>query len=51
MKLFFVKEKVTESLISVEHAPTTSILADPLTKDLSICVFQEHVIRMRLLRA
>ena len=29
---FFVKEKVTESLISVEHTPTTSMLADPLAK-------------------
>ena len=43
MKFFFVKEKVVESLFSVEHMPTTSMLADPLTKDLPICVFQEHV--------
>ena len=35
VKFFFVKEKVAESLISVEHMP--------------ICVFQEHVTRMRLL--
>ena len=32
MKFFFVKEKATESLILVEHTPTTSMLADPLTK-------------------
>ena len=51
VKLFFVKEKVVESLISVEHTPMTSMLADPLTKDLSICVFQEHVTRMGLLGA
>ena len=51
VKLFFVKEKVAESLISVEHTPTTIILADPLTKGLPICVFQEHVTRMRLLGA
>ena len=43
MKFFFVKEKVAESLISVEHTPTTSMLADPLTKDLPICVLQEHI--------
>ena len=31
VKFFFVKEKVTESLISVEHMPTTSMLVNPLT--------------------
>ena len=50
-KFFFGKEKVAESLISVEHMPITSILADPLTKCLPICVFQEHVTCMRLLGA
>ena len=49
VKLLFVKEKVAQSLISVEHTPTTSMLADPLTKGLPICVFQEHVTRMGLL--
>ena len=49
VKFFFVKEKVVESLIPVEHTPTTSMLADPLTKGLPICVFQEHVTRMGLL--
>ena len=48
---FFVKEKVAKSLISVEHMPTTSMLADPLTKNLHICVFQEYVSRMGLLGA
>ena len=51
VKFFFVKEKVAESLISVEHMPTTSMLVDPLTKNLPICVFQEHVTRMGLLGA
>ena len=51
VKLFFVKEKVAKSLISVEHMPITSMLADPLTKGLPICVFQEHVTRMGLLGA
>ena len=49
-KFFFVKEKVAESLISVEHI-TTSMLANPLTKGLPICVFQEHVTCMGLLGA
>ena len=42
IKFFFVKKKVAESLISIEHIPTTSILANLLTKGLPICVFQEH---------
>ena len=51
VKFFFVKEKVAKSLIIVEHTPTTSMLVDPLTKGLPICVFQEHVTRMGLLGA
>ena len=51
VKFFFVKEKVVESLISVEHTPMNSMFADPLTKGLPICVFQEQVTRMGLLGA
>ena len=51
VKFFFVKEKVVESLISVEHTPTISMLANLLTKGLPNCVFQEHVTCMRLLGA
>ena len=51
VKFHFVKENVVKSLISVEHTPTTSMFADPLTRDLPICVFQEHVTRMGLLGA
>ena len=51
VKFFFVKEKVVESLVSVEHTPTTSMLVDPLTKGLPICVFQEHVTRMGFVRS
>ena len=39
VKFFFVKEKVAESLISVEQTSTISMLADLLTKGLPICVF------------
>ena len=42
MKFFFVKEKVGEFLISVEHTLMTSMLANPLTK-------AKHITRMRLL--
>ena len=51
VKFFFVKEKVAESFISIEHMLTTSILTDPLTKGLPICVFQEHITCMGLLGA
>ena len=51
VKFIFVKEKVVESLISVENTLTTSMLADLLTKGLPICVFQEHVTCMGLLGA
>ena len=51
VKFFFMKEKVAESLILVEHTPMTSMLADPLTKGLPICVFQEHITCTGLLGA
>ena len=47
----FVKEKVAESLIDVQYISTHSMLANPLTKDLPIAVFQEHVSQMGLLGA
>ena len=39
VKFYFVKEKVTESLIDVEHVSTKYMLVDPLTKDLPIIMF------------
>ncbi|KAJ9689270.1 hypothetical protein PVL29_014779 [Vitis rotundifolia] len=51
VKFYFVKEKVAESLIDIEHMSTKSMLADPLTKGLPIVVFQEHVSQMGLLEA
>ena len=51
VEFYFVKEKVAEFLILVDHTPTTSMLANSLTKGLPICVFQEHVTRMGLLGA
>ena len=49
--VFFVKEKVAKSLISVEHTLMTSMLADSLSKSLPICVFQERVTCMKLVGA
>ena len=51
IKFYFVKEKVVEGLITVEYTPSGSMLGDPLTKDLPICVFQEHMSHMGLLEA
>ena len=51
VKFYFVKEKVVESLIDVEHMSTKGMLADPLTKGLPIVVFHEHVFQMGLLEA
>ena len=51
VKFYFVKEKVVESLIDVEHMSTKGMLADPLTKGLPIVVFHEHVSQMGLLEA
>ena len=51
VKFFFIKEKFVESLVLVEHTPTTRMLANPLTKGLPICVVQEHITRMGLLVA
>ena len=39
VKFYFVKEKVAESLIDIEHMSTKGMLADPLTKGLPIVVF------------
>ena len=39
VKFYFVKEKVIDSLIDIEHMSTKSMLADPLTKGLPIVVF------------
>ena len=51
VKFYFVKEKVAESLIDIEHMSTKSMLTDPLTKGLPIIAFQEHVSQMGLLEA
>ena len=51
IKYCFVKEKFAETLIAIEYTSTTSMLADPQTKGLPICVFAEHVARIGLLGA
>ena len=51
VKFYFVKEKVAEFLIDIEHMSIKGMLADPLTKGLPIVVFHEHVSQMKLLGA
>ena len=51
VKFYFMKKKDAEPLITIEHMSASSILPDPLIKSLLICVFQEHVSHMGLLRA
>ena len=43
VKFYFVKEKVVESLIDIEHMSTKGMLAVPLIKGLPIVMFHEHI--------
>nr|GEV52932.1 putative zinc finger, CCHC-type [Tanacetum cinerariifolium] len=45
-KYLFVRERVDEQRISIEHIRTHEMLADPLTKGLPPKVFQGHVAKM-----
>ncbi|GJS01209.1 putative RNA-directed DNA polymerase [Tanacetum coccineum] len=45
-KYLFVRERVKEQRISIEHIRTHEMLADPLTKGLPPKVFQGHVAKM-----
>ena len=47
-KYLFVRERVEEQRICIEHIRTHEMLADPLTKGLPPKVFQGHVARMGL---
>jgi hypothetical protein len=49
LKYLMVRERVQDHTINLEHISTKKMLADPLTKDLSPNVFQEHVAGMGLL--
>jgi len=45
----FVREKIQELQTRVEHIPTELMIADPLTKGLTVKTFVEHVTRMGLM--
>lgn len=46
IKYLVVKERVQDKQISIEHIGTDSMLADPVTKGLTLKVFHEHTTRM-----
>ncbi|CAH9090786.1 unnamed protein product [Cuscuta epithymum] len=49
-KYLFVRERVEENEICIEHISTNNMLADPLTKGLSPSIFQRHVTNMGLMK-
>ena len=51
VKYFVVKEKVEEGLITVVHTPTYIMVENPLTKALTVHIFEEHVSHMGLLES
>ena len=51
IKYLFVREKVREFQTRIEYTATKHMLADPLTKDLPIGVYQRHVTHMGLVKS
>lgn len=47
-KYMFVREKVQEFQTRIEHTPTEYMIADPLTKGLTVKAFVSHVTHMGL---
>jgi len=45
-----VREKIQEFQTRVEHISTELMIADPLTKGLTVKAFVEHVTRMGVMR-
>jgi len=51
IKYLFVREKILEFQTRIEHLATENMLADPLTKGLTVGVFQRHVTHMGLVKS
>jgi len=49
-KFMFVREKIQELQTRVEHISIELMIADPLTKGLTVKAFVEHVTRMGVMR-
>lgn len=47
-KYLFVRERVEENVLCIEHISTNNMLADPMTKGLPPRIFQQHVDNMGL---
>ena len=48
IKYLAVRERIKEQEVSIEHTSTTSMIADPMMKGLSIKTFLKHVESMGL---
>jgi hypothetical protein len=48
IEFYVVKEKIQDQTISLKHISTKKMIADPLTKDLPLSVFKEHLASMGL---
>jgi hypothetical protein len=48
IEFYVVKEKIQNQTISLKHISTKKMIADPLTKDLPLSVFKEHLASMGL---
>lgn len=51
VKYLFVREKIQEFQTRIEHIDTGNMLADPLTKGLTVGIFRNHVIHMGLVKS
>jgi hypothetical protein len=51
IKYLFVREKILEFQTRIEHLATENMLADPLTKGLTVGAFQRHVTHMGLVKS
>jgi hypothetical protein len=48
IEFYVVKEKIQDQTISLKHISTKKMIADPLTNDLPLSVFKEHLASMGL---
>ena len=51
IKFWFIKEKVLDFETQIGHTVIVNMLADPLTKHLTIGVFQNHVTHMVMVKS
>ena len=49
LKYFVVKEEVQKQRVSIEYISTNIMIADPLTKELPLKTFIEHVESMDII--